>query len=778
MSGNDSESDAGGGPEDLNQRVGALETEIGKLKQENESLKARVEVLEASDGGAPERKTNKKEKKDKPASGSKKKKKDKKEKKKKKPQLKSEDDSKPKKKRGRTKTDFYQFCGKKLYVDVPAPFEFGTKRGNPSKVLELEYSYGFNGIIDQNLIALDGDTPELCYNLAGVSVIINPADSSKQRFFMGHCEDVVSIAKNPCYPLIATGQRDPKDGSSQEDHPYVSIWNKDTMHEICRIREYCQRCACSLGFTFDGKYLFVIGQDDSNTGGLFDMKKVNEACEEEKGLIKMVGSKSAVLEHMTSKDTIHGQSHCPKKDGEAYQWLTFGEKTLKWWEFDPTAEDADERLKISTPNSFSVTKISQKAFYCAAWTPGGDALVGCHSGHIYVFKNGTHSLIKYWDTGKYPIKVITSQEVDSTEGYRAFDSKGTAYYYNSSHKQVGDTIPFKQNGTSCAVDLNGKLYIGTTNCNLMEYEQPTEPESKRVVTSGHTKEIWCLATHPSKPWLCIGSDDKRLRVWDYIEKTIVFSKKCKHGYRSGDFSRDGNLLAVGCTDGSLVVIDISGEDTSFIYEHKICKEEISAVAFSKDGTKIIVGSWDQTLRIVNLSKDGTSWSLGKKALKGHTSSITHICMSEDGSVAQSNSKDCEILYWDIKGKCRLDDVPSDTVWDRWNCILGWPVQGLFHEAGDPTDVNCCEISGGNEIDDEKGTKMVASGDDEGHVSIFKYPILETKPKCNKYLAHSAHVTNVRFTEDDSYLFSAGGGDLAVFQWKIADRDQIFVQCEK
>lgn len=761
----------------LSDRVGALETEIGKLKQENESLKARVEVLEASDGGGTERKATKQTKHHaaaKPTSGSKKKKKEKKEKKKKPSKLKSEDQ--PKKKRGRTKTDFYQFCGKKLYVDVPAPFEFGTKRGNPAKVLELEYSYGFNGIISQNLITLEENkelgqtTPELCYNLAGVSVIINPENLSEQRFFMGHCEDVVSIAKNPCFPLIATGQRDPKDGTSKEDHPYVSIWNSHTMHEVARIREYCARCCCSLGYTGDGKYLFVIGQDDSNTGGLFDMTKVNNNADDEKGLIKMVGAKSAVLEHMTSKDTIHGQSHCPIKDGEAYQWLTFGEKTLKWWSYDPTVEDKTERLKIITPNSFSVTKISQKAFYCASWTSAGDALVGTHSGHIYVFKTGTHKLIKFWDTGKYPIKSITPCTVDDTEGYRAFDSKGTAYYYNSSHKQSGEPIAFKQPGTSCAVDLAGKLYVGTSNCNLSEYSVPNDPESKRIITQGHTKEIWCLATSPTDPYLCIGSDDKRMRVWDYIKKEVVFFKKCKHGYRSGDFSRDGSLLAVGCTDGTLVVISVSAPEEGFIYEHKICKEEISAVAFSKDGTKIIVGSWDQTLRIVNLSKDGTSWSLGKKALKGHTSSITHICMSEDGSVAQSNSKDCEILYWDIKGKCRIDDVPSTTIWDRWNCILGWPVQGLFHEAGDPTDVNCCEISGGNEIDDEGGNKMVASGDDEGHVSLFKYPVLETKPKANKYLAHSAHVTNVRFTEDDSYLFSAGGGDLAVFQWKIKDRD--------
>eukprot|EP00463_Aulacantha_scolymantha_P000099 TRINITY_DN1058_c0_g1_i3.p1 TRINITY_DN1058_c0_g1~~TRINITY_DN1058_c0_g1_i3.p1 ORF type:complete len:145 (+),score=45.41 TRINITY_DN1058_c0_g1_i3:704-1138(+) len=141
-------------------------------------------------------------------------------------------------------------------------------------------------------------------------------------------------------------------------------------------------------------------------------------------------------------------------------------------------------------------------------------------------------------------------------------------------------------------------------------------------------------------------------------------------------------------------------------------------------------------------------------------------MSVDGSLIQSDSKDCEKLYWDVKSGKRIFEIPADTIWDAWNCCFGWPVQGLFHTAGTVDDVNCCEISGGNELDDEKGLKVVASGNDTGHVTLFKYPILEEKPKYKQYLAHSAHVTNVTFSDDDQWLFSSGGGDAAVFQWKV------------
>jgi len=197
---------------------------------------------------------------------------------------------------------------------------------------------------------------------------------------------------------------------------------------------------------------------------------------------------------------------------------------------------------------------------------------------------------------------------------------------------------------------------------------------------------------------------------------------------------------------------------------KLCKEQVDAIAFSPDGQKIAAGSWDQTIRIIDPFK-----SKELKVLKGHTSSITHLNFSVDGAYLMTASRDYEILYWDVEaGKRMVDPLDPNTQWDRWNSVLGWPVQGVFHDAEDGTDVNCVNISGGNGNDDEGGTKLVATGDDTGHVTLYKYPVLAKKPKFVQYNGHSAHVTNVRFTRDSQFLFSTGGGDLATFQWKIVD----------
>lgn len=39
-------------------------------------------------------------------------------------------------------------------------------------------------------------------------------------------------------------------------------------------------------------------------------------------------------------------------------------------------------------------------------------------------------------------------------------------------------------------------------------------------------------------------------------------------------------------------------------------------------------------------------------------------------------------------------------------------------------------------------------------------------KFKKYVGHSAHVTNVRFSHDKSHVITLGGADHAIFQWKF------------
>jgi len=68
----------------------------------------------------------------------------------------------------------------------------------------------------------------------------------------------------------------------------------------------------------------------------------------------------------------------------------------------------------------------------------------------------------------------------------------------------------------------------------------------------------------------------------------------------------------------------------------------------------------------------------------------------------------------------------------------------------------------------KDQKLIASGDDYGLVCLYRNPLLEGH-KSNKYMGHSEHVTNVKFSYDSKYLWSAGGQDQTVIQWRIVKK---------
>ena len=73
------------------------------------------------------------------------------------------------------------------------------------------------------------------------------------------------------------------------------------------------------------------------------------------------------------------------------------------------------------------------------------------------------------------------------------------------------------------------------------------------------------------------------------------------------------------------------------------------------------------------------------------------------------------------------------------------------------------------MDVNKGKTLVVTGDNNGNVNLFRYPVLDAVNRKRIAIGHSSHVTRVKFTLNGRYVISTGGND-PVVQWRVVGAD--------
>ncbi|KAG7251006.1 hypothetical protein CRUP_004346, partial [Coryphaenoides rupestris] len=98
------------------------------------------------------------------------------------------------------------------------------------------------------------------------------------------------------------------------------------------------------------------------------------------------------------------------------------------------------------------------------------------------------------------------------------------------------------------------------------------------------------------------------------------------------------------------------------------------------------------------------------------------------------------------------------------------VVGIWPVISEVTEVTSASLS--------SDKKVLATGDDLGYVKLFRYPVKGKYAKFKRYVAHSTHVTNVRWTHDDCLLVTVGGGDTCLMIWAhLAEGHREIRQCD-
>lgn len=189
---------------------------------------------------------------------------------------------------------------------------------------------------------------------------------------------------------------------------------------------------------------------------------------------------------------------------------------------------------------------------------------------------------------------------------------------------------------------------------------------------------------------------------------------------------------------------------------KDADEWCEVIKYSPCGKFLAVGSHDNNIYVYDVSKD---YALYYKFNK-HNSFVTSLDWSLDSKYIRSVCGAYEKLYYNVGTKEFDPNGLTNTKefkWASYSAKIGWDVEGIYPSGEDGSHINGVDVS--------KDMKLVATSDDFGLVNIYRYPCLSLKHKAKSYCGHSEHVVRAIFTPDASKLFTIGGYDKAVIQWR-------------
>ncbi|KAK1339420.1 hypothetical protein QTO34_020103 [Cnephaeus nilssonii] len=590
-------------------------------------------------------------------------------------------------------------------------------RSAPSCHLRLEWVYGYRGHQCRNNLYYTA-AKEIVYFVAGVGVVYSPREH-RQKFYRGHSDDIISLALHPERVLVATGQ--------VGKEPYICVWDSYTVQTISVLKDVHTHGIACLAFDLDGQRLVSVGLDSKNAVCVWDWKRG-----------KML---SMAPGHTDRIFDISWDLYQPNK------LVSCGVKHIKFWSLCGNA---------LTPKRGVFGKTGDlQTILCLACARDELTYSGALNGDIYVWKGinlirtiqGAHTAgifsmnaceegfatggrdgcIRLWDLTFKPITVIDLRETD--QGYKGLSVRSVCWR--------GDHI-----------------LVGTQDSEIFEIVVH-ERKKPFLIMQGHCEgELWALAIHPTKPLAVTGSDDRSVRIWSLVDHALIARCNMEEPIRCAAVNVDGIHLALGMKDGSFTVLRV--RDMTEVVHIKDRKEAIHELKYSPDGTYLAVGCNDSSVDIYGVAQRYKK--MGECV--GSLSFITHLDWSSDSRYLQTNDGNGKRLFYRMPGGKEVSnkEETKGVHWASWTCVSGLEVNGIWPKYSEINDINSVD---GNYIG-----QVLVTADDYGIVKLFRYPCLRKGAKFRKYIGHSAHVTNVRWSHDHQWVISIGGADHAVFQWRF------------
>ena len=607
----------------------------------------------------------------------------------------------------------------------------------PEQNLHLKHVYGYRASDSRQNCYYTAQNHEIVYMTAALGIILDTKKNT-QKFLgggettsiKGHDDDITALEISLDKSKLITG--------SVGKNPLICVWNLVDYSLLFQFNQGKNtRVVKGLGISYDMKYIASVAADEENTVFVFN-------AEDGTQLASLKSGPNPVSDLRFSKNS--------------YDFGIVGKRGVQFFNFDGT-ELTQHKGLFNGHNMADMWSID--------WTPSGSCVTGSTEGMIYFWNDRSCT-----NSVKVHSGALTAVTV--TESLIVTGGKDNRVVVFDHELNQQSEVSLQSYAKSLDVDqATGNILAGLRDGTIVQIEENTP---KILMESHSDGEVWGLAIDPNNGHIVTTADDNKILSYDPKKRVCiargtinqVAGHKPKTGgastlssfppnqcARSIDVNIGNGHVAFGCSDGTVMVRASSLNLDESVAELKHSKEWIEAIRYSPCGNFLAVGSHDNNICVY----DTSNYNLLSKFDK-QTAFITGLDWSTDSKYIQSVSGSYELLFSDANDGSQITEGASllkDEQWASWSCKLGWPVQGIFPEATNGSFIN--GVARSNKFD------LLATGDDWRHVNIHRYPALDgVIPK--SFVAHSEFVVRVVFDKSDTYLYSIGGFDRTLIQWKV------------
>jgi WD40 repeat protein len=295
----------------------------------------------------------------------------------------------------------------------------------------------------------------------------------------------------------------------------------------------------------------------------------------------------------------------------------------------------------------------------------------------------------------------------------------------------------------------------------------------RTLLYGHgCRELWGLASHPTKDEFATTGDDATLRIWDAKNFTLLRTIALECASQAVAYSPDGQYIAVGLgssrqenkkarsTSKSGGYVILSAKNYSVLHQARDSNEAIRTIKFSADSKSLALGSFDSQIYTYKVPDNFSR----RATISGvHMAPVVNLDYSVAGDYIMSVDATRRMVFTETSSGVNIPSAAAlrDERWATWSSHVGWPIQGLW--LSQPRD--CAPSTSQRSFNGQ----LLATGNTGGRVYITHYPC-QSQAGFSSAGGHAGPVSKLCWLPGDSSVVSIGQKDYSIFQWKVLYAD--------